>query len=382
MRLSRRRFLIASGASATLALWPRTAAWGAPGGADPRLLVVLLRGGLDGLHALPPLDDPDAARLRAALLPDAPLPLDGSFGLHPALGFAHTLYQRGDLLPVVAVAPPYRERSHFDAQDCLENGTGTPGGSHTGWLNRCVGAMGGAEGLAIASVMPLSLRGPAPARTWSPPLPQAVDPRLLERLAPLYAADPELATAFEQVAAGSLDAMAGESRRVRGRLPDLAGVAARFLAAARGPRVGFVEDSGWDTHGSQARVLGRKLAELDAALEAFHDAARAVWPSTVVVVLTEFGRTVAINGTGGTDHGTGGLALLAGGPVAGGRIGGDWPGLGVRSLYEGRDLRPTGDLRGLLKGVLGQHLRVSEAALETQVFPDSRSVPRMEGLIG
>lgn len=180
MRLSRRRFLIASGASATLALWPRTAAWGAPGGADPRLLVVLLRGGLDGLHALPPLDDPDAARLRAALLPDAPLALDGSFGLHPALGFAHTLYQRGDLLPVVAVAPPYRERSHFDAQDCLENGTGTPGGSHTGWLNRCVGAMGGAEGLAIASVMPLSLRGPAPARTWSPPLPQAVDPRLLD----------------------------------------------------------------------------------------------------------------------------------------------------------------------------------------------------------
>ncbi|MCA1713673.1 MAG: DUF1501 domain-containing protein, partial [Gammaproteobacteria bacterium] len=146
--------------------------------------------------------------------------------------------------------------------------------------------------------------------------------------------------------------------------------------------IGFVEDSGWDTHGNQAGVLGRKLAELDNALKTFHDVAPTIWPHTVVVVVSEFGRTVAVNGTGGTDHGTGGLALLAGGAVRGGRTGGDWPGLGAGDLHEGRDLRTTTDLRALFKGVLTEHLRVAESAIETKVFPDSRAVQPLEDLLG
>lgn len=390
MHLSRRRFLAAAGATATLTLWPRFGFAGA-GASDTRLLVLLLRGGMDGLHALQPVADPAYARLRGALAQSRvpgiaqgePHKLDGLFALHPALAFTAGLYAKQQLLPVVAVAPPYRQRSHFDAQDCLENGTARPGGSGSGWLNRCVAALPGSEALAVANVMPLILRGDGEATTWSPPLPQTVDPILLQRLQPLYAADAKLADAFERAAAGDMEVAgaAATDRQRGGRLPQMTAAAGRFMSAADGPRIGFVEDSGWDTHGNQAGVLGRKLAELDAALKSFHDGAEAIWPRTVVVVVTEFGRMVAVNGTGGTDHGTGGLALLAGGAVRGGRIGGDWPGLGAGDLFEGRDLRTTTDLRALFKGVLAGHLRVAESAIETSVFPDSRAVRGIEGLL-
>ncbi|MDR6671907.1 DUF1501 domain-containing protein [Xanthomonas sp. 1678] len=376
MQLTRRRFLAASGAATLLSLWS------GPGPAAPvadtRLLVVLLRGALDGLHALVPQGDADYARLRGALAPQQTLALDGSFALHPALGFAHELYARKQWLPVVAVAPPYRERSHFEAQDCLENGTARPSGASSGWLNRCAAALHGAEALSVSAVTPLIMRGPGAVSSWSPPLPSAVNPILLQRLQPLYAADAQLADGFARAVRGQgmqVDSVKG------GQLPQAMRAAASFMATADGPRLGFVEDSGWDTHGNQAAVLQRKLGELDAGLRAFHDGAGASWQRSVVAVVTEFGRTAAVNGTGGTDHGTGGVAFLAGGAVRGGRIAGDWPGLSPRALNEGRDLRATADLRGLFKHLLGAHLGVSEAALDTQVFPGSAAVRAMDGLV-
>lgn len=381
MSLTRRQFLVAAGASSLLTLWPGANALAS--GDDTRLLVVLLRGGLDGLHALPSLADPAYARLRGALAPKNPLKLDANFALHPSLKFMHQLYAEKQLLPIVAVAPPYRQRSHFDAQDCLENGTAKPGGN-TGWLNRCVAAMPGTEGLAIATVMPLILRGEGEATTWSPPLPQEVNPILLQKLQPLYAADPALAEAFSRAVEteGMGDAaMQGKGgKRAGAQLPQTTAAAARFMGKADGPRIGFVEDSGWDTHGNQAGVLGRKLAELDNALRAYREGMGARWDRTAVLIVTEFGRTAAVNGTGGTDHGTGGMAFLAGGGVRGGRIAGDWPGLGAGDLNEGRDLRATGDLRALFKGVLAAQLRLSESVLDTRVFPDSRGVRPFDGL--
>lgn len=378
MRLSRRHFLGAAGAVTTLSLWPGLSALAADG--DTRLLVVLLRGGVDGLHVLPPRGDADYARLRGTLAPRDALALNADFALHPALPFAHGLYARGQLLPVVAIAPPYRQRSHFEAQDCLENGTASASGASTGWLNRCVAALHGGQALSVSAVMPLIMRGPGAATTWSPPLPEDVNPILLQRLQSLYAADPRLSGAF----ARALDSqgVGMDTARARGgRLPQAMTAAARFMAAADGPRLGFVEDSGWDTHSNQAAVLARKLGELDAGLRAFHDGAPAVWDRTAIAVVSEFGRTAAVNGTAGTDHGTGGLALLAGGAVKGGRIAGDWPGLAPSALNEGRDLRATSDLRGLFKGLLSAHLRIGDSALETQVFPDSRAAPAMRGLV-
>jgi uncharacterized protein (DUF1501 family) len=381
--VSRRRFLAALGGSAMLTLWPGFSP-AASGGAQTRLLVVLLRGAMDGLHLLPPRDDADYLRARGQLAVRDALPLDGSFGLHPKLPFAHGLYAKRELLPLVAVAPPYRQRSHFDAQDCLENGTATPGGARDGWIGRCIEAMARDEGVAIAQVMPLAMRGSVRAEIWSPPLPREVPDTLMQQLQPLYDADPRLAPMFaDAMAAVEMDGAANGMDGGRGafRLPEAMAAAAKRMQGAQAARIGFVEDSGWDTHRGQQLALDRKFAELDAGLRAYREGMGTDWANTVVAVVTEFGRTVAVNGSSGTDHGVGGAALLAGGAVRGGRIAGDWPGLAPAALYEGRDLRPTTDLRAVFKGLLGGHLAVSETALETRIFPDSRAVRPLDGLL-
>jgi uncharacterized protein (DUF1501 family) len=400
--VSRRRFLLGLGAGAALMVYPRFVSALAP--ADNRLLVVLLRGAMDGLHLLPPIADPGYARARGAIAITDPLKLDGSFGLHPKMSFAHGLYAQKQLLPVLAVAPPYRQRSHFDAQDCLENGTDRPGGARDGWLGRCVGAMSGvksgagsdAKGVAVAQVMPLAMRGSAQSEIWSPPLPRTLDEAMLQQLQPLYAADPRLASAFDdamqadEVMLGGEESMSERGRRGGGGagvrsnrfgLPQAMAAAAKLMRGAEGMRIAFVEDTGWDTHRGQVAALDRKFGELDAGLRAVREGLATDWSKTVVVVVTEFGRTVAVNGSAGTDHGVGGHALLAGGAVRGGRIVGDWPGLAAGDLYEGRDLRPTSDLRALFKGILASHIGLRESALEDIVFPESRFVRPMTGLI-
>ena len=373
--LTRRRFIGTAAAITALTLWPRASR--AVPAADTRLLVVLLRGGLDGLHALLPVGDPHYASLRDALAPQNPLALNSDFALHPSLEFSHALFGRKQWLPVVAVAPPYRQRSHFEAQDCLENGTAQASGASTGWLNRCAAAMSGTQAPSITAVMPLILRGPGDATTWSPPLPEDVNPILLQRLQALYAADPTLAAPFAKAVEAQGMAAGGGT----GRLPQAMGAAADFMAKLDGPRLGFVENTGWDTHSNQAATLTRKLKELDEGLRAFHDRASSIWNKTVVMVVTEFGRTAAVNGTGGTDHGTGTLAMLAGGAVAGGRIAGDWPGLAPDALNERRDLRATTDLRSVFKGVLATHMQVANGKLSSQVFPDSKQVPVLRDLL-
>ena len=376
MDIGRRRFLQVAGAGATLAVWPRLPALASTG--DSRLLVVLLRGGLDALHALPPVDDPDYIRLRGALAVTDARRASGGFGLHPALGFASTLFAARQFLPVVAIAPPYRGRSHFEAQDNVESGGDAAAHLRTGWLSRAAAVMAGDPALAIASVAPLSARGPGRVRTWSPPFAEDVDPSLLQRLQPLYAADAVLASPFAEAMQHGGEPGAPPSLR----LPQAMRAAAEFMAAPAGPRLAFVEDGGWDSHGGQAPQLQRKLAELDAGLAAFHDGGGAIWPRTVVAIVTEFGRTAAANGTGGTDHGTGGLAMLAGGAVRGGRIAGDWPGLSSAALFEGRDLHATSDLRALFKGLLVDHLGLPSGTVDARVFPGSGAVAAMRALVG
>ena len=399
---SRREFLgVTLAAAGALVLWPKLTL--AATGSDTRFLLVLLRGGLDGLEAVPPYGDPGYSAIRGALAlspqgsnqPNVPPAhkLDNVFALHPSLDYAAQLYAQGQFMPYVAAAPPYWGRSHFDAQDCLENGTNEPHGAQTGWLNRCVASMPGVEGLAVATVMPLTMRGPGNVSSWSPPLPTQVNPILLQRLQPLYAADTRLAETFSRAIEGQQDApmqakvamqgnggSAGKKANL-GQLPILMGAAGGFMAKSNGPRVGFVEDNGWDTHANEAAILTRKLAELDAGLKAYRDAMGDTWNRTVVAIVTEFGRTAAINGTGGTDHGTGGAMFLAGGALRGGRVAGQWPGIGRGELYQDRDLHATTDLRGVFKGVLAMHLRVNESALETRVFPGSGNATPVEGLV-
>ena len=379
--ISRRRLVLGLGGGALLTLWPdiHAAGNGAHAATQTRLLLVMLRGAMDGLHLLSPYSDPAYQRARGALAVHDGIRLDGSFALHPRMQFAATLFKDRQLLPLLATAPPYRQRSHFEAQDCLENGTARPGGARDGWLGRCVAAMPGAEGVAIAPVMPLSLRGAKHTQTWSPPLAQQIQPTLLEQLQPLYAADSRLAAIYAD-AVNVPDVFDPDGLRGAFRLPQAMAAAAKLMTGGAGMRIAFVEDSGWDTHRGQAATLQRKFTELDSGLQIARDGFGAAWPHTVVLVVTEFGRTVAVNGTAGTDHGTGGLALLAGGGVRGGRMIGDWPGLAPSQLNEGRDLRATTDLRGLFKGVLGAHFGLPESVLETGVFPHSHGVRALDGL--
>ena len=394
--LTRRQFLAGTAiGAATLLIWPKLTF--AATGSDTRFLFVLLRGGLDGLESVPPYGDPGYSAIRGALAlsPSAPTPahkLDNVFALHPSFDFAAQLYARGQFMPVVAAAPPYWGRSHFQAQNCVENGTEKPDGAQTGWLNRCVACMPGVEGLACAAVMPLTMRGTAKVETWSPPLPTGVNPILLQRLQPLYAADTQLAAPFARAVAQQSDPVAPGSGgrdvansslpgRKRAGLPVMMGAAGRFMGKADGPRLAFVEDDGWDTHANEAPIVARKIAELDDGLDAFQRSVGTAWDRTIVIVATEFGRTAHINGTGGTDHGTGGSMFLAGGALRGGRVAGRWPGIGGGELYQDRDVHATTDFRSVFKGVLATHLGIAESLLESRVFPGSAAAKPMENLV-
>jgi uncharacterized protein (DUF1501 family) len=407
---SRREALIGSGA---LFAWTQMPKLARAEGRDPRMLVIVLRGALDGLGAVAPVGDPDWISLRGdrALVLDGrtpALPLDAFFALNPAMPSLYRLYQRQHATIVHATATPYRERSHFDGQDVLESGLAKPGAADTGWLNRALVALAsdgrvdprGSRAIGVGPVTPLVVRGQAPVMSWAPQqlLPASEDTQA--RLLDLYRhTDTKLAAALETRirlaalgrAGGIADAAPNAAQlppgiaRVRAFFAEAAGTAARYLARPDGPRVGALGFVGWDTHVNEGAAVGQLanlLGALDGALAAIAANMDDAWRETVVAVLTEFGRTARINGTDGTDHGTGTVALLAGGALKGGRVIVDWPGLKPADLHEGRDLRPTTDLRAVLKGLLRDHLRLDEGALASTVFPGSAAVAPMAGLVG
>jgi uncharacterized protein (DUF1501 family) len=406
---TRRDMLLGSGALFAWAYMPKLAR---AEGRDPRLLVVVLRGGLDGLGMVAPVGDPDWVKLRGekGLALDgkpAALPLDGFFALNPAMPNLNRLYQARQATIVHATATPYRERSHFDGQDVLESGYDRPGHMDSGWLNRALTLLEadgrinpqGAHALAVGPVTPLVVRGPAKVMSWVPQrlLPASDDTQA--RLLDLYLhTDAKLARALENRrdllavgrAAGISAVTAPEDERIAGfarmrrYFNDVAVTAAKYLARPDGPRVGAVGVNGWDTHineGATGGQLASLLGALDGTIPAFEQNMGDAWQETVVVFITEFGRTARINGTDGTDHGTGTVAWIIGGAVKGGRVIADWPGLKEANLYEARDLKATIDLRSVLKGVLQDHLRVDERALAATVFPGSNDVKPMAGLV-
>ncbi len=394
--MDRRRFISALSHGALLAACPGLAF--ARANTESRLVLVILRGGLDGLAVAPPYADPGYAPARGQLALPGPgsagsvLDLDGFFGLHPALPKLHQRYRNGELAVLHAVATPYRERSHFDAQDVLENGMTTAGARRDGWLNRALAQLlppsSADAGIALGTTVPLSLRGPAAVTSWAPTRLPDPDDDTLERIEAMYANDALLSERLkEALAAGRIAEAGGMDMAPRARggsINALAQAAGRFLAAAEGPRVAVLEAGGWDTHANQGAATGalaRRLAGLDAGLDRLALSLGDAWQHSVVIVVTEFGRTVAVNGTGGTDHGTAAAAFVFGGAVAGKRVLADWPGLSRKDRYAGRDLRPTTDLRAVFKGVLRDHFGLSQRVLNRDVFPDSAAVQPVGGLL-
>lgn len=414
--VTRRRFVLGAGALAVGTALPTLLY--ASGADSRRLVVVILRGALDGLAAVPPYGDPAYAGLHRDLAIGAPgteggaLALQGPFGLHPALEFLHERHLAGELIAFHAVASPYRDRSHFDGQNVLENGLDEPMGSADGWLNRALAALparrlpGAAaeRAVAIAQNVPLILRGRAPVLSKSPIGAPDVDEDLLARLADLYSKDDWFSARLSEAvqsehladelrAAGDESppamtapnpAAPGAGKKGADRLTQAARLAAAALKSDGGPEIAVLEATGWDTHANQGGaqgVLAQRLGGLDAALRALANDLQPLWADTAVLVVTEFGRTAAMNGTRGTDHGTGGCAFLVGGAVRGGRVIADWPGLSPAALLDGRDLKPTLDLRAVFKGVLDEHLRIDARTLATRVFPDGAGVRPLGGLI-
>ena len=364
-----------------------------------RFVLVILRGALDGLASVPPLADRDYAGLRRELALHAAgeaggaLPLDGFFGLHPSLAFLHECYAARELTVLHALASPYRERSHFDGQDVLENGTPRPHALQTGWLNRALAASRAPAareaGVSLGQNVPLVMRGPASVTSWSPSKLVALDDDTLTRITDLYAGDALLASRLADARAADAIAPgegggAAAAAKGKARYAETVRAAAGFLRRDDGPKVAVFDTSGWDTHanegGAQGQLAGR-LGELDAGLATLRQELGPAWQETAVLLLTEFGRTAAINGTRGTDHGTATAAFLLGGAVAGGRVIADWPGLSPRALYQGRDLAPTLDVRSVLKGILAEHLAVPSPALEQAVFPESFAARPLRGLV-
>jgi uncharacterized protein (DUF1501 family) len=407
MPMQRREFLGRGALVAGATLLATRVAFARADTGRSRFVLVIMRGALDGLAAVPPLGDRDYAELRRELALRPPgeaggaLPLDGFFGLHPSLAFLQQCYAARELTLLHALASPYRERSHFDGQDVLENGSPHPHALQTGWLNRALTTMPRATareaGVSLGQNVPLVVRGEAAVTSWSSSKLASLDEDTLTRITDLYAGDALLsmrladALAANTIAAGDGSATAGTTSptappgtRGKARYAEVVRAAAGFLRREDGPKVAVFDTSGWDTHANEGGAQGQlaaRLAELDAGLATLRQELGPSWQDSAVLLVTEFGRTAALNGTRGTDHGTATVAFLLGGAVAGGRVIADWPGLSARALYQGRDLAPTIDLRSVLKGILTEHLGVPGPALEQVVFPDSSRATPTRGLM-
>jgi uncharacterized protein (DUF1501 family) len=391
--------LMAGGcAAASLATMPSGVLAAAPG--DRRFVVVLLRGALDGLAAVPPIGDARYRERRGALALKPPgeaegcIALDHTFGLHPALAPLAPFWRRGELLFVHAAGNGYRTRSHFDGQDLMESGLSAKTGISDGWLNRALAELHQGDrriGLAVGGAVPLILRGKVPVASWEPPggLHDA-SPDLLSALAVLYRPDPLLGPALaEGLKAQSFsERVLGDGMQPGGRgfgpkaFAPLAQAAGKLLAAPEGPRIAVLEMGGWDTHvnqGAESGRLAQNLAGFAEGLDALAAAMGDAWRRTALVAVTEFGRTVAVNGNGGTDHGTASVVFVMGGAVKGGRMIGDWPGLA--QLQDDRDLRAVTDARRVMKGLLRDHLGIPAASLDRAVFPDGASLRPIDGLV-
>jgi uncharacterized protein (DUF1501 family) len=392
--ISRREFLQYAAAGSAAAALPAIAL----AATDPsaRFVLVILRGALDGLGAVPAYGDSHYSSQRGELAIDSTAhKLNGLFALNPGLPHLYRRYQAQELIVFHAVATPYRDRSHFEGQDLLESGGPHRAAIHDGWMNRMLPTLPLARtrdtahmAVALAQNVPLVLRGDASVNAWVPSRSPAADSDAsLQRLSTLHSSDVYLADRLHTALAANgivANHFQSASRDPLGQFNLPAAAAGRLLASDTGARVAVIEVGGWDTHANQGADNGQlvnRLSGLDQSLETLRVSLGHAWSKTIVLVATEFGRTVGVNGTRGTDHGTATCAFLLGGAVAGGKVIADWPGLADRELYQGRDLQPTLDLRSVFKGVLMSHLNASERDLEERVFPDSRNARPMEGLI-
>ena len=380
--LTRRYFLALGGASAASLTFPRMAF--ARARTDRRFVFIIQRGAADGLHIAAPTGDPAYAGIRGDFAQDfaAGTRLDSLFTLHPALAETAKLFGQRQALFAHAVASPYRDRSHFDGQNVLETGGSAAYQLRDGWMNRLAGLLpqGEAKALALSSTVPMALRGSNEVSSYAPTQFATPSDDLLTRVSGLYQPDQQLhgmwdAALQTRQMAGDVAGQAGQNGAAVGAL------AAKMLSGVNGARIAMMETNGWDTHSGQRGRLAAQLKGLDQAVAAMKTGLGPDWDNTLVLVATEFGRTVRPNGTQGTDHGEASLAMLLGGAVAGGKVIADWPGLGPNALYEGRDLKPTTGLDSLVAAAVVQHFGLEPSLVMKTLFPESSGPALTQTLI-
>lgn len=376
LTVGRRNILKAGAASLFLAGMPVTGfAKAKPPGS---ISVIILEGGMDGLAAMPPIGDPDLMRMRQSVTPDNYLALNDFFGLHPSLKFYAQLMASGHASAVHATAFPYTKRSHFEGQNLIEGGGLSPFSEKTGWLGRALD-LSGVAGRSLSLDMPLILRGyhendnfyPASIRGSKKP-----NANLLNMIAMGHHMD--AAQLFTKVARKSEDNV-----QVPRDPASLAKYAGRAMAQVDGPVASVIRVSEFDSHSNQTEDgntnegrLARQLSVVDDVIAGYRRGLGEAWDDAIILTLTEFGRTVAVNGTKGTDHGYASVGLLAGGSLSNSGVITDWPGLSKKDQFEKRDLMATIDYRSVCAACIEKSLGLDHDLIAQQVFqqPD---LPRM-----
>jgi len=370
--MNRRNILSALGASAATFALPNMAF--ANSGGSKKFIFILQRGAADGLMALAPTGDPAFEDMRGSFVRDleASHKVDSYFTMHGALNNMERLYAKKQLVLAHAISSSYRDRSHFDGQNVLETGGAAPYVLNTGWLNRLIGLLpdGRRKAIGLGQTLPLALRGEYAAASFTPNA--TLDPHadLLSQVSDLYSDNPLLSSAWEQ-ALQTRDMVGDVGKIGRRDFAAIGELMSRLIKGPEGANIATYETTGWDTHTGQSFRSKTELGRLDSFIAALQTGLGDDWDNTVVVVATEFGRTVRMNGTQGTDHGTGSLAYILGGAVRGGRVISDWPGIGSSNLLDGRDLMPTTSLEMMLAGVIGDHFKLDSEKVSRELFPGS-----------
>ncbi|HVI99587.1 MAG TPA: DUF1501 domain-containing protein [Sphingomonas sp.] len=381
--IDRRALLVAGGSLAGLAAFAPRLSF-ARAATNRRFVFIIQRGAADGLSTVAPVGDPGFVKARGELaedFADAPK-LDSMFALHPRLTAIGGLHKRGQALFAHAIASPYRDRSHFDGQNVLETGGAGAYQTKDGWLNRLLGVVPTEEAraIAVAAAVPMALRGKHDVASYAPSNLPETSGDLLARVDMLYRGDAQLHSLWSEAMATR--ALTSDITAKHGRDAAATGaLAAKLLQPADGARIAMIETGGWDTHAAQRNRIGGQLKALDAMIAALQKGLGPLWNDTMVLVATEFGRTVAINGTRGTDHGTASVAMLLGGAVKGGRVMADWPGLAQAQLYDGRDLKPTTGLDAFIGGAVSSHFGVAPDRTMAALFPGAKRTAAIEGLV-
>ena len=345
---------------------------------EKRLLIVLLRGGMDGLASIPPIGDKNLSKIRKDVLVNGADDLDGFFGINPSLKFLGSEYHQGRAAFVHATSFPYTGRSHFDGQNIMETGGEQAYALTSGWVGRAMNAAGYSS-LSVSLPIPIILRGNKLNSNYFPTNFRKVNPAVYSGVQQMWKEDPQLGGLIEPMMAREIDLFGAG----RGKTRELVSFAAKEMHKPNGPRVGLLEFEGFDTHALQGNEQGHHaeiLAELDGVLEAFKRQMGDLYENTVVVTVTEFGRTASENGTQGTDHGYGSAIFLAGGLVKGKQVVSDWPGLSTKNLYEGRDLLMTIDARDVYAEVIKTVFDLNDEDISRDVFIGYNS-PRTLGIM-